>query len=272
MTGTLAQLLSLISFGNEYIVKGKLENNYYPQNSVFKFDKQVNFKALKSSFFRKDKEIIAGNDPHEWFQFLKRSDCRELKAFYQHSKHEKQYKDYKLAGFVDGGGQWFVEAIYNDYSDFWYAHWKVGNKEDPEEKIWLVTYEVVARKQQTKNVQFLLIESRKKLERILKEIELFARENNLISWTDCFANALKTLNSEEPYQDSYYSDIIVLKNYSKEAIQLIFAASKAWVFGGMGSWNDIAFNEKEKQKKYEQLSEELYESVITALLAGINYY
>jgi hypothetical protein len=272
MTGTLAQLLSLVSFGNEYIVQGKVENDYYPQNSVFKFDKQVSFKTVKSGFFRKNKEIIAGNDPLEWFQFLKKDNCRELKAFYQHSKQQEKYKDYKLAGFVDGGGQWFIEAIYKDYSDFWYAHWNVGNKEDPEQKIWLVIYEAVARRQPIRNIQLLLNDPWKKLETKLKEIELFARQNNLDSWADCFAKALKTLNSETPYEDFYHTDMIVLENYSLQAKQLIFGAANAWVFGGMGSWNDIGFNEKEKEEKYELHTEELYDAVITALLAGINTY
>ena len=41
------------------------------------------------------------------------------------------------------------------------------------------------------------------------------------------------------------------------AAQLLGAAQSAWVFGGMGSWNDLGF-EGEDQALYDRLSEELY--------------
>ena len=271
MVGTLAQLLSLVSFGNEYIFTGKLEADYYPQNSVFQYCKQVNFKTVKLRLFAKNKDMIAGNDPLEWFQFLKQHSCRELKAYYQHSKQQEGFKDHFLAGFIGGGGQWFIEAVYKDYSDFWYAHWNVGNKDDPDNKIWLVSYEAVARKNETKNIQFLLNKSWETLENKLKGLELFARENNLDSWAEWFSEAIKTLNSNTPCEGFYHPDMILLKNYSLQAQQLIYGAGKSWVFGGMGSWNDLGgFDGKEKQDKYNKLTEELYEAVIIAFLAGIN--
>ncbi|HEV8284338.1 MAG TPA: hypothetical protein VGQ09_08505 [Chitinophagaceae bacterium] len=61
MTGTLAQLISLVSYGNEYIAKGKLETNYYPQNSVFQFCKQVNFKTTKQRLLSGSKEVNMDN-------------------------------------------------------------------------------------------------------------------------------------------------------------------------------------------------------------------
>jgi hypothetical protein len=272
MNGSLAQLISLISYGNEYIVTGKLETGYYPQNNVFQFCKKVKFKTIKLSLFTKNKEIIAGDNPLEWFRYLKQNNCRELRAFYEHSQNQEKVKDYMLAGFVGGGGKWLIEVIYKDFSDFWYAHWNVGNQDDPDRKIWLVDYEAIVRKHEKRNIQLLLNPALDTLEKRLNEIELFAREHNLNSWADWFKNALVALQSENPNTNFYYPDLIVLKNYSLQAKQLIFSACKAWVFGGMGSWNDLGFGEKEEQEKYYKLTEELYEAVLVALLAGINTY
>ena len=270
MDGTLAQLLSLVSFGNEYIFKGNLETDYYSQNSVFQYCKKVNFRTVKLRMFAKSKQIIAGNDPLEWFRFLKQDGCRELKAYYQHSKQQDRFKDYMLAGLIGGGGQWFIQAVYVDYSDFWFAHWEAGNQNDPDNKIWQVSYEAVARKNEIKSIGFLLHKPRIALENKLKQLELFARENNLGSWADWFADAIKTLNSNVPNEGFYHPDMIILKNYSLPAQQLIFGAGKAWAFGGMGSWNDLGFDRKEKQDVYYRHTEELYEAVIIAFLAGIN--
>lgn len=54
-----------------------------------------------------------------------------------------------------------------------------------------------------------------------------------------------------------------------EAIQLLSAAQSSWVFGGMGSWNDLGF-EGEDQATYESLSEELYGTVNRAIVAATN--
>jgi hypothetical protein len=38
---------------------------------------------------------------------------------------------------------------------------------------------------------------------------------------------------------------------------LVAAASKAWVFGWMGSWNDMGFEDKAEQQEYDEVSREL---------------
>ena len=49
---------------------------------------------------------------------------------------------------------------------------------------------------------------------------------------------------------------------------MIAMASRAWVFGGMGSWNDVWV--KGDTERYGRLTRRLYDSVLTALLAGVN--
>ena len=265
MDGTIAQLLSLVSYGHEYIVHGDLEIDYYPKNSVFKYCKNVNFYELKLAVFKKDKKIILGNNPREWFQFLKSDGCKKLKAFYQHTKQQGKIKDYMI-----GGGQWFIESDYDDYSDFWRAHWDIGNRDDPENKIWVVSYELAARRKKVQGQQVILSRSLT-LEEKLKEIELFARENGYDSWADWFTKALDTFESERPYELFYHPDMIVLKNYPLQTQQMVFGACKAWVFGGMGSWSDLlGFSNKEIEEKYYKLTEELFDEIVFSLINGVN--
>ena len=47
-------------------------------------------------------------------------------------------------------------------------------------------------------------------------------------------------------------------------------AVKAWVFGGMGSWNDVYFDDREARTEYEAISRHLYSALLTALLASVN--
>lgn len=271
MDDTLSQKLSLISYGNEYINTGKLIPGYN-QHSVFQYCKKISFKTYKESFFSKRKTINAGATPEEWFHFLKQDDCRELKLFYQHSKDQSQFKDFQTAGLVGGGGTWLIEAIYKKHSDFWYAHWNFQDEENTEQRGWLIEYEVVAQKKPTANIQLLLNPAKEELKISLKEIETFARQQKLDTWTEWFSKALATTESENPGSDFYYADLIVNKNYELTARQLVFGASQSWVFGAMGSWNDIGFSDKEVTANYEKLTAALYETVIKAFLAGINSY
>jgi hypothetical protein len=270
MVGTVAQLLSLVSYGNEFITKHSFPLDYFPNNPVFQYDKEVVFDTSKEKFFGGTKAIHLAN-PQEWFRWLKEDGCLELRAIFQYSD-QKDFKDYMMAGMVGGGGTWFVQSSYKRYCDLWYANWEVGNQNDPDNKIWLVKYKTVLQKQEIKQQLFLLNPIKEELGKLLIEIEAFARTNKKDMWADWFKKALESLNSNKPYESFYQQNMIVLKNYSLLAQQVLFGASNAWVFGGMGSWNDIGFAEKETNVKYEQLSEQLYDVMIRGLVGAINSY
>jgi beta-lactamase superfamily II metal-dependent hydrolase len=78
------------------------------------------------------------------------------------------------------------------------------------------------------------------------------------------------LNSEKPEVDFYHNDLISIENYDLQNRQLLLSASKAFVFGGMGSWNDMGFENEETNKKYNELSTELYNTMNQAIVCAIN--
>jgi hypothetical protein len=47
---------------------------------------------------------------------------------------------------------------------------------------------------------------------------------------------------------------------------------QSYVFGGMGSWNDMGFQKPETQKEYERVSKELYEAVKFATTMASNSF
>ncbi|MFF2051356.1 hypothetical protein ACFVU2_07110 [Leifsonia sp. NPDC058194] len=52
-----------------------------------------------------------------------------------------------------------------------------------------------------------------------------------------------------------------------DARQLLAAAVTAWVFGGVGSWNDIGFANTARRSGHDPLTDTLYRSVLAALVA-----
>ena len=175
MTGTVAQLISLVSFGNEFLNTGIMPLGIYPDNSTFQFCnsvKYVNFK--KSLFTSKIKEVSFANDPLQWLILLKKEGCKKLALYFKNSEDQSKALDHQLAGLIGGGGMWFIEAIYKNYSDFMVNNWAVTNEKAVDRRIWSVRYGVTAWQQPTINLQFEFFEIKEELNSVLTNIEDFA--------------------------------------------------------------------------------------------------
>ncbi len=111
------------------------------------------------------------------------------------------------------------------------------------------------------------MEIKEKLGESLNNISEFAEDSGLTDWHTVFKKALSKLTSNEPGQD-YYNPKIHPDNYPLFSRQLLFAACCAWVFDGMGSWNDTL----NSTEQYDRVSEDLYDSIIQAIIAVVNSY
>jgi len=67
----------------------------------------------------------------------------------------------------------------------------------------------------------------------------------------------------------YHTDMLPAP-YTPQSRHLSPAAAQAWVFGGMGSWNDIGFVNGAVQSEYRELSGPLYAATLQALPADAN--
>ena len=267
MIGTLAQLVSLTSYGNQCICSGEFPLYYYPQNSTFQFCNTVDFRQLNNG-----QESVLCPNPNSFFGYLKLSACKKVRLYYQPASPREGAMEHQLAGMVGGGGTWMLETIYTGYSNYWSNRWQVTKKEDPDNKIWSVNYLLTHPNKPTNNLQPNVIITMADLGAALQAITVFAKQQNLSNWAEIFDRALARLNSNSPETDYYHQDLIVTVNYPLPARQLLFAAGSAWVFGGMGSWNDLGFNTPEEQKAYIHLSASLYDTINRSIVAAINSF
>ena len=107
------------------------------------------------------------------------------------------------------------------------------------------------------------------LESCLRSISEFAHSQRLDEFAKAFESGLARLSSETPYDDLYHPDVAPLRLLPLSAHQLLGAAQAAWVFGGMGSWNDMTFK-GDLQARYDELSERLYQLLNRAVVAAAN--
>lgn len=272
MTGPLSQIITLTSFGNDFLFNNKLKSNFF-DNLSFTFCNKVDFRIFERPvFFIKQREKVIAPYPNAWFIYLKKNGCKKLRLYFRGSADQSFAKDYKLAGLVGGGGTWFIEAVYKNYSNAWANRWEVTHKDDPKQNIWTVNYVQALSMLPTMDLQISQQKCKEALDETLTEIEAFAFGKNLEDWGKQFSEARQALRSNNPEISYYNKELIPFDNYSLTARQILCAAGTAWVFGAMGSWNDLGFNTKEDNEKYEALTEQLYERVNQAIISATNSY
>ncbi len=207
-----------------------------------------------------------------WFRMLKQEGCQKLRLYFQYSKDQSFTLDHRLAGLVGGGGTWLIETVYDDYSDYWANRWEVKDQNEPDRKIWKVSYGLTASRNQTTNMRVDLDDIKNKFDQTLADIADFAYQHSFQHWGQQFDRAKAVLSSSDPKENYYHKDLTIGENYSLTAQQVLFAAGTAWVFGGMGWWNDIVFDNKDDEKKYDELSAKLYDDINQSILAEVNSY
>ncbi|MBL4620532.1 MAG: hypothetical protein JKX88_10605, partial [Marinicaulis sp.] len=67
----------------------------------------------------------------------------------------------------------------------------------------------------------------------------------------------------------YYPDTAPENFLTPDAHKLLSAVSAAWVFGGMGSWNDAVYG-PEHDEEYSHVSADLYIALQDAIVAVVN--
>ena len=275
MQTTIAQAIALTTHANAFNSGSAptAVSDFYPSNSTFAFCEQVRFVDLEPAGGGWTETDYA-EDPTAWFARLKNSNARSLRLHYGSREPQnlggRKVTDRMLVGFVGGGGRWLIEVATAAGSDYWEARWEVGDQSRADKKIWRVTYGRVERNRPTlpsRTSDTAAVKER--LTQTLKVISAFARDQKVDGFASAFDRALAHLSSSDPSDGVYHSDLAPRGALPPEASQLLAAAQVAWVFGGMGSWNDLGFD-GEDQATYDRLSEELFRLLNEAIVVATN--
>ncbi len=267
MQGTIAQAAALAIFGND-ILRGYSRENFWPDSTVFKFCKAVRFVALSGEATSPTESPFA-EDPMQWIARLRNEGTTRLRL-HAVASNDPGISDRMSVGFVGGGGRWLIETQQARASDLWQSRWQVENKDDPDKKIWDVAYYRIDQGRphiplQTKSLTAL----RQDLMTVLSGIEAFAARQKLEYFAGAFRKATGLLSSDHPLAETYHSDLAPTAAIPLEAKQLLGAVQAAWVFGGMGSWNDLGFV-GDDQQEYDALSGKLFLLINQTLCSAIN--
>lgn len=265
MNGPLAQIVSLTCYGNA-VISGAEKSQFFPTNSTCKFCDTINFVEFKKPLFGREKEFEVARTPDNWISSLCKRGVKGIRLV-RHAQNNPQISDRMSAAFVGGGGTWMMEVLKeNGRSEFWAARWNVWNQEAPEQRIWRVSYGLL-RESTTEPYSAREIDIVKvNFKDCLEAIHTFSSRENCGGFTQCFADALTAL-SDPAVDIVYHKDIAPSNQLTRDALSMLNASMIAWVFGGMGSWNDMGF-EGAVQKEYEVVSENLFRVINEAIEAS----
>lgn len=267
MNGSIAQIVALTGYGNAFL-SGQDVGTFFPKNSTCTFCDRVSFVMVEKTSPRKGKEAES-KTANEWFSFLKSSAVRGIRLS-RIPKNDPPVSDHMMAGFIGGGGTWAMEVLFpKNHSEYWIARWKVWNRNAPENRIWRVAYGRIASGVTPILKSADLTDVAIQLSKSLREIHVFSKKHKCDGFTKTFEAALDTLNSSGKNLHGYHKDLAPDGFLSTAATVILDASQSAWVFGGMGSWNDVWFDEDD-QKEYERVSEQLFQTITEAIVAGTN--
>jgi hypothetical protein len=256
MQTSIAQMVALCCHGNA-IARGKHPPPFFPANSTCQFCEFIQFIVGGKSESGETIAIPFARSVDDWIQGLQRRGLLGLRL-HQRTQNHPQISDLNSSGFVGGGRLWRIEAVRKGQSsEFWRSKWEVGDRNAPDRRIWRVSYGLCEVSGTVPMPLRPFEEIIADLRQALAEIRAFAEANNCASFIPSFDQALRDLDDPQT-GNGYHKDLYLPGTLKAPAQSLLEAAQSAWVFGGMGSWNDMDFS-GELQNEYEQISERLFD-------------
>jgi hypothetical protein len=266
--GELAQLIALAAHGSVWLAG--ITPGPAPRldagNSMFRFVRRVRFELNESS----RRGSTTASDVASWLQGAQ---DRGVERFWlclpepgAVSFGDDAVPERELVAFASAG-RWFLLGSSPGRSEVWHALWEIGDRDGSDRGIWEVEYRGESVDERVVPPRPDISASAQRLVAALQKVEAFARTKELTRWADWFAKARRAGAGDLELPPS---DILPARGFSDVATRVLDMAMYAWVFGGMGSWNDLAFRSREQEDEYERVSAELYSAVLEALVAGVN--
>ena len=263
MNGELAQVISLVAHGNAFLCGGDVDLS---ANSTFQYVSSIKFARYKSNQDTYGVEVA--NSVPDWFSFLR--SCNATRLWNIAFAWQRQDFPEHTAVAFSGGVPTAIQADMPNGYELWYPQWKTGGGE---QKPWLVEYRSLL----FPNSHTLPIPKMSTVKNQLKQAVSHAEEFSMRSdvnaghWANWFAKSLELLDSPNP-KAPFHPNMLPNFGFSLDARQVLASAVQSYVFGGMGSWNDMGFEKPEVHKDYERITKELYEVVKFAIVMASNSF
>lgn len=260
----ILRALALVAVGNAALA-GRDASGFWPGDPIFKYTKSLDFMTPRES----GPLARAAAGPISWFGKLQKRECRGLRLHTSPMRQDQKLghiDERLLVGMVGGGPRWLIEAVYADHSELWEGFDRVGDQKAPDKKIWLTAYVLLGDAESAHHIDADVAAASVDLRDALLAIEDLARQIPGAPFADAFVAARAALDGQD---SSYPVEFLRFTELTPAAANMLKAAGRSWVFGAMGSWNDVAVG-ADLKPRYEEASKALFAALQRAVLVVAN--
>jgi len=242
--GRLAQVIALVGHGNAYLARAEPDGHLEFTNSTFQYVGSVAFEGPAGA------TADHAGTVREWFE---------------------RARQMGMTRFWLAGGQVLLLRKGSDEAESWTPSWTRANSVSKESKrIWRVSY--AGAKYSTAGGRMaapVLGSAADRLEQAIKQNLRVAAENSDEHWRKWFEAALAQLHDPSPVA-RFHPDALPDFGYAQDARALFAAAVGSFVFGGMGSWNDVYVKDQQLEAEYRTASAALRAALDDSFQASVN--
>lgn len=255
MNGEIYQICRLTAEVKRALKEGR--------NLVFepiKYENCIEFQFLPRKTLLGEREDKA-YDPVSWFEKCKKQGLIDIKMMIP-----VKVKNRQILGFANTNRASMVTFLKNGEVRYWVAQWEFDSKI----KMWNISY-AEAEWKEAPACRPEYVDNTKEFLDVLLRISKFADTIEEGYFAEVFRDASAILKCEKEL--SVNENLAVRPPLPKSHKSLFDAASKADVFGAMGSWNDsppYMAHQKGLSDEYDALSDELLTQIRLAILYAVN--
>jgi hypothetical protein len=261
MDGQLAQLAALVAHGNEWLAGDRSRRSPVASGSTFQYVNQVRFTLTTGRVVRRTDTV---EDPVAWFQGCAKRGVNSL--WLDPRTADPGSLPARIAAAFANGSRSSIVAM-GPSPERWVAGWTVGRPGAPDNRIWDVFYDGSPDKSGMSPVSDINAAGERLVDAVSTARELAIRFG-WIDWARWFAEALAVGESSAP--SAHFHDDALPASAEPSRRRLFALAAGSHVFGGMGSWNDLAAPDPQGEAEYERVSSELYAAVLESVAAAVN--
>lgn len=272
MNGVIAQLVALTAHGNLFLSDSSARQLRLADNSTFQFVSEIDFARPRAFLGFRGPLVVVARTPEVWYDALR--DQGVTRLFLSRtivSAPERLDPRYGTA-FIGDEKPAIVANRRGATSDMWMPEWRVVRPDAPDQRIWGVRYTATAGPPPFPEIgRDHLDWATESLAIALAKVIPFAAGHGANTWVPWFERAERLLTGTES-EPPYHPDLLPELGYSSKARRLLNGCVGAWVFGGMGSWNDSQPDDLADMAVYEALTRSLFDAVLNGLVAAVNAF
>jgi hypothetical protein len=263
VNGQLANVIALALHGSAWLADPTADvPDLERSNSTFQYVRRTRFELPPSRWRRRSASVGS----REWLSSLRANGTTRLWLVIPEAT-PGPVEPHHAAGFSNGG-RWGLLAT-GGRPTSWFPDWDVHDLHAADNRIWDVRFVGSRADDGAPPDRPPSAASLTDLVSALVAIREFARDHGLDFWAERFDVAIGHAGADSP-EIPFHPDLAPPSTLSAEARRLLAAGSQAWVFGGMGSWNDLGLDDPSAADPYQQVSRELYARMLTAFVSATN--